>query len=143
MRRVTFLVGIVFCGCYLNIGQQVDKFAPAFRPNGTRAQIAVSSDARVDGELLAVSGDTALVVLTASAVSLVPLASIQVGTFDYPGICPGCPASSDRSKDWQGKSWPLTASELRLLSRFPVGMPDTELARLLAEKKQSAPRVVR
>lgn len=131
MRR-RWLIGLLLCGgCLLNVGPRPEAFEPAQTASGIRAAIAVSSSS-VQGELLEVRED-GVVVLTSDRVVMVPYDAITSSAFANAKVTVGGrqpPLFEDRRK-------------LQLLSRFPQGIPQVALDRLLASKSQTAVAVVR
>lgn len=129
MRIVALGMLILLTGCQVRIGKRVEDYAPAHRAAGTGAMINTATQG-VMGELLEVR-DTALVVLTSDRVVLVPSRAIIAMKFD--------------DLDVANHAAPLTpdqARHLRLLSRFPYGVPDEALRKLLASKRQTELAVV-
>lgn len=127
MRSSIMLTVAVVAGC--TIGPTTGKFAPATGPQGIMADLRVKwgPKGRVQGELLEVQ-DTALMVLSASRLVLVPLRLIQVGRF------PGRGTLIEN-----GRAGRSTLDQLQLVSRFPDGMKPDIMARLLAAYGQTQP----
>jgi hypothetical protein len=128
MRYVTILSLLALTSCVFRFGQHVRDYDPATRASGTGATINTAT-LQVAGELLEVS-DTALVVLTSSRVTLVPTRLISAMRFD------DLPISQPSSLT------PEEARRLRLLSRFPYGMPDEALRRLMTSRQQPTLHIV-
>jgi len=128
MRR-SWLCGPVLATLACNVGGKVDRFAPAQRPDGAAVALALRGGGSAQGELLAVQ-DTALVVLAAHTVTLVPYGAIDAAEFSQVGDLGKTPPAPD------------FAQRLRLVSRFPQGLTPDMLARLLAALGQSALKVV-
>jgi hypothetical protein len=108
------------------VGPSTRTFTPAKRPQGIEADLRLKG-ARVQGELLEVQ-DTALLVLRADRVVLVPLRVIKAGRFRNGGALV-----------WNGQASRGTLPRLRLLSRFPAGLTPEVRARLLALYGQTEP----
>ena len=117
-------------GCY--VGPHTRTFAPANGPTGIEADLRlIKAKGRVLGEVLEVQ-DTALVVLNANRVALVPIRVIASGRFrDLGMLIAG------------GLVSPQSLARVRLLSRFPAGMTPEIRTRLLAVYAQTEPDVVR
>jgi hypothetical protein len=128
MRYATILSLLALTGCVLRLGQHVRDYEPATRAAGTGAVINTAT-LQVAGELLEVR-DTALVVLTSSRVTLVPRRLVSAMRFD------------DLPVSRLGSLTPEEARRLQLLSRFPHGMPDEALRRLMASRQQQTLHVV-
>jgi hypothetical protein len=131
--RPTAAVAIVSCAvlaCY--VGPSVETFAPANGPQGIEAELRVRAAGKrgtVLGEVLEVQ-DTAVLVLRANRVVLVPLRVIQTGRFRDRGVL------IENGGIARG-----ALSRLRLVSRFPAGLTPTLRARLLAAYGQTEPEV--
>ncbi len=110
--------------CY--VGPNVARFAPATGPRGIVVDLRLKQ-ARVQGELLEVQ-DSALLVLRDDRVVLVPLAAVQVGSFEQRGVLIE-----------NGHSAGPTTQELKLISRFPAGLTPAMKTRLLATYGQTEP----
>src|SRR6058998_950484 len=108
MRR-SWLWGPVLTTLGCSIGGRVDRFAPAQQPDGVAVALALRGGGREQGELLAVQ-DTALVVLAADTVTLVPYGAIEAAEFSQVGDLGKTPPAPDFAK------------RLRLVSRFPQGL---------------------
>lgn len=126
------LLALLFCvGCMVNVGPKPENFEPAQSASGIRASLALSSSA-VEGELLEVRED-GVVLLTRDRVAMVPYDAITSSAFtNSPVTISGrrAPLYEDRRK-------------LQLLSRYPQGMPQVALDRLLASKSQTSVVVLR
>ena len=120
------LVPVVGC----NVGPGIATYAPAHEPNGMRVTVRTPADFAM-GELIDVR-DSAVVVLAAGDLVLIPLRLVSDLRFPHQGTMPR-----------QGKH--LTADHramLRKVSRFPQGMtPDIE-ARFLSELGRPSMRTV-
>jgi hypothetical protein len=131
MKPVAFAsLVIVSAACVIRTGTQPGTFEPAHAPNGIAASLSVTS-MRIVGELLEVR-DTGLVVLAQERVVLVPFPTIRLGTFRHTKvtIVDGRPPAGD------------ALAELRMLSRFPYGIPRGALRRLLVSKRQDSLAVI-
>jgi hypothetical protein len=107
----------------------VDRFAPAQRPEGVWVALDLRGGGTAEGELLAVQ-DTALMVLDQDTVKLVLYSGVVGGRFADVGELVATPPAPDFAK------------QLSLVSRFPQGFTPDLLARLLAAYGQSALKVV-
>lgn len=129
MRRSSLvLVALVgSMGCV--VGPTTREFDPATGPKGIAADLQVEwgRTGRLQGELLEVQ-DTALVLLSANRVTLVPIRVIRIGRFSRRGTLIGDGYASEQS-----------LSRLRSVSRFPGGLTPEVRARLLAAYGQTAP----
>jgi len=90
MRRSLIVLVAVFgfMGCF--VGPTTRTFGPAAGPKGIAANLRVrwGPKGRIQGELLEVQ-DTALVLLSANRVVLVPIRVISVGSFSRRGTLIG------------------------------------------------------
>lgn len=114
---------LLLAGCRL--GPQAKDFRPANEPGGVTATVRMPSQT-LTGELLEVR-DSAIVVLGAQVV-LVPDRAIERATF-----------ADTRLEIYRG--YPLTAAnraQLRMLGRYPYGIPAEALSKLLASRNQAA-----
>jgi hypothetical protein len=129
MTRASALLGFaVIAACYT--GPSAESFAPARGPRGVAADLRIERQAgggRLKGELLAVQ-DTSLLVLREERVVLVPLRAISIGSFRQVGSAIARGRITTRERD-----------ALRQVSRFPDGLSDAALARLLQAHNQSTP----
>jgi hypothetical protein len=127
MKPIGFVVPLALCAaCVLHTGKQPSGFKPAHTAMGIQASLSLTT-ARLNGELLDVR-DTALVLLTEQQVALVPYPAIMRATF----------SNTDVTIANRQRPVSKAFSELRLLSRFPYGIPDDALRRLLASKRQES-----
>ena len=117
------LVGMAGC----HAGTSAEKFAPANGPRGIWAELHLGR-ASIEGELLEVQ-DSALLLLRANEVVLVPLGEIRAGEFRQRGIL-------IHRGEFIGRE---SAAELRLVSRYPTGLTPELRARLLAALGQAEP----
>ena len=110
MKRIVMALPLLLGACLLHVGTHPRNYPPAKRAAGTSAAITTTRGMELAGELLEVR-DTAFLVVTTSQVVLVRFNGISRATFaDMPG----------------GFRLPLPAADrerLRLLSRFPQGIP--------------------
>lgn len=112
--------------CVAHFGPQPREFIPATTGAGIGATLAVAQTS-ITGELLEVR-DTAVVILTPDRVLLVPFRAIAHGTFAHTDvkITNGRPSGPDDMMD------------VRMLSRYPYGIPADALRRLLASRRQDS-----
>lgn len=129
MRRswIVPMVVLGFMGCA--VGPTTRSFGPAAGPQGIAADLRVKwgRTGRLQGELLEVQ-DTALVLLSANRVTLVPIRVILMGRFSRRGTLVE-----------DGRASQKTLSRLRTVSRFPAGLTPEIRARLLAAYGQTTP----
>lgn len=127
MRSSIVLTLVVVAGC--GMGPTTRNFAPATGPRGIATDLRVKwgPRGRVQGEVLEVQ-DTALMILSANRLVLVPIRVIQYGRFSRRG-----------TMIENGKAHRGTLDELRQVSRFPDGMRPEIKARLLAAYGQTEP----
>ena len=129
MKRstLTLIALLMLAGC--RIGPSPDGYRPAHRPEGARADLTLSEQV-LRGELLALHKDGLVVLVTDKPVdelAFVPFDAIQEGEFDQ--------GKTLRLRN--GKAPGARARErLRLMSRYPQGLSDNVLARLLAAYEQ-------
>lgn len=119
----------VLAACYIRAGQHVEKFEPAHRAEGTTA-VLTSAAASATGELLEVR-DTALIVRADNRVTLVPLRVLTSATF-----------VDMRRRSENAALSPEELQQLRALSRYPYGMSDAVLAKMLTGLGQTSIAVV-
>ena len=118
------LLGVGAC----MVGPSTRGFAPATRPEGIAADLRFEEESKhLQGELLEVQ-DTALVLLSANRVVLVPIRVITLGRFAGRGT----PIA-------EGNTTPRALASLRRVSRFPAGMTPEIRGKLLAAYGQTAP----
>lgn len=129
MRRLHW-IALFFAGaCVARYGPEPASYPPANRAAGTVAHIIVGRDT-VRGELLEVR-DTALVVLTLDRVVLVLDGAMRSLRFD-----------DLRRREPLSALSPSERERLRLLSRFPQGIPPAALTAILESRRQSALTVI-
>ena len=114
-------------GCFT--GPSVANFRPAVSGHGVETDIRLR-DGRVQGELLEVR-DTAYVVIGDGGVLLVPFRAVRGAHFF--GVDDTGAGGPDRD----------LAETLKLMSRFPGGIPRQALDQLLADAQQTTLKVVR
>ena len=129
MRRSSIVLALIFGFMGCAVGPTTRTFGPATGPQGIAANLRVrwGPKGRIQGELLEVQ-DTALVLLSANRVVLVPLRVIIAGQFSRRGTLIEEGRASRRSLD-----------RLRTVSRFPAGLTPEIRTRLLAAYGQTAP----
>ncbi len=122
-RMVPGLCALLLAGCH--VGQQAQTFAPALHAAGVSATVTTPSQT-LAGELLEVR-DSALVVLGAQ-VMLVPIRVIRLAKFTATNL-----------QIYQSVAMtPSDREQLRLLGRYPYGIPAEVLSNLLTSRKQTA-----
>lgn len=122
------LLGLASC----SVGPRAEKFVPAHRPGGAEVRLDFGRrKGSAVGELIAVQ-DTALLILVASVIELVPLASIDRGAVT---------ASGSRAS-FSRRPTPETRERLRLLSRYPNGVTPELLRQLLEAYGQAELKVL-
>jgi hypothetical protein len=124
MKRLAPIVAILLSACVIHTGPGPDTYPPAHSAAGVTASL-VSATTRIEGELLE-ARDTALVILTQDQVVLVPFSTIDSGTFAHSSALVG----HRRKPLWED------FEPIRLLSRYPQGIPPDALRRILADKRQ-------
>jgi hypothetical protein len=110
-------------------GPSAHSFTPAVSGHGVDSQLDVGNRA-MKGELLEVR-DTAYVLATDQGIWLVPFRIVRRARFESFGSFRGGAPDSE----WQQR--------LHLASRFPQGIPESALALLLEDARQSELKVVR
>lgn len=110
-------------------GPSVGGFAPAVTGHGVESTID-ACQLTLAGELLEAS-DSGYVVLEWNGLTYTPYALVRKARFSGIGSY------------GSGRPSPQQLEQLRLLSRFPQGMPRETVRALLAASGQAAPRVVR
>jgi hypothetical protein len=125
--RTGALLGVVVLGACFT-GPSAANFGPARGPQGVAADIRLERrGGRIKGELLAVQ-DTGLLVMREQRVVFVPLRAISIATFRQRDSAIG-----------RGRMTLPQRDALRQVSRFPNGLSDAALARLLQAHGQNAP----
>lgn len=113
------------------LGMPVRRFAPAGGPQGVTADLRLTNDVQIQGELLA-AGDTALVIRQTgiATIAVVRYSSLRNGQF---------PQVMDV---WFfGAPDPATLGRLRRVSRFPQGLTPELMQRLLEAHNQREPSI--
>lgn len=121
-----FAVSLSLAGCV--IGPSGETFKPAISPAGVEARLRFHKG-EIRGELIEVR-DTGVVVAPPGDVLYVPFTAIRAATFAQTnlGFLGGAPTAQVRER-------------MRLLSRFPNGLPPDQLERFLAARGQQSLRV--
>jgi hypothetical protein len=117
---------LVATGCLL--GASPETFKPAMSPAGVEARLRFRKG-ELRGELIEVR-DSGLVVAPKGDVVFVPFTVVRSGTFaqTYVATARGAPSPEIRER-------------LRLLSRFPNGLPADQFERFLASRGRQSLRV--
>jgi hypothetical protein len=131
MRPRAFAAGLLASIAACTLGPTIREFEPAHRAAGTPTSVR-TSDARIDGELLAVS-DSGVVLLARDGVTIISYAVIRRGA------AKGLPVDFGLGDAPDGD----TRRMLRDLSRYPQGITPELLQKLLAAYRQEAAIVVR
>lgn len=127
MRRALMVLFSLVAAAACYTGPSAGKFRAATTPHGVDSSIELRQTI-VRGELLEVR-DTAYVVLDHSGLILVPFAAIRHAKFE--GVAS------------HGSGGPSAAiSQIRLLSRYPHGIPPAVFDALLSEVHQTELRLV-
>jgi len=127
MKPLRLLLPSLFAAaCVVHTGQQPKTFDPAHTAQGVRATLTVMGT-RVIGELLEVR-DSGLVVHTPQQVTFVQFGAVDRGTFSDSDVI----IEARRAPDGEDRN------KLRMLSRFPYGIPPDALRRLLASQHQDS-----
>lgn len=123
MKNRTALVTIVaLLGCTVRHGEWLSSYPPARGPAGLAAEVRLSGEeGTLSGELLAID-ERGLLLLHQGTVVRIPYASIHEAEFPH--------RSSLRLESGAAPA-PAAADTLRLLSRFPQGVEEDLLERLL------------
>jgi hypothetical protein len=131
MRPRSLLLVLLVAGC--QFGTKPQAFAPAVTPQGVAASITTRGKAHVAGELLAVEDSALLVWRDSAPMARVPLAAIEQASFAKMRVLldAGDPMS------------PKDRNRLRLTSRFPQGITDDVMARLVQASGGQPVEVVR
>lgn len=128
VARTCAIAGAVFLAS-CPAGTTAGKFGPARGPGGIVTIVELSKKSYFTGEVLQVQ-DTALLMRSDREIVLVPYRTIRRAKF--PGL-----SQQIRKGEWQG---PDAQQTVRLSSRFPHGLADEHLKKLLAETGQTEPR---
>jgi hypothetical protein len=124
MKRLAPIVMMLLTACVIHAGPGPDSYPPAHSASGLSTSLVLATS-RVDGELLEVR-DSALVILTQDRVVLVPFTTIDSGSFAHSRVAVG----HGKKPAWDD------FESIRLLSRYPQGIPPEALRRILADKGQ-------
>lgn len=125
---LTVSLFVFAAGCVF--GPSVRQVQRDLSPAGTHAEITLRT-VRIEGELLALHDD-GLLLLNRTVLTLVPFTSIMLGRFEWsraPQIVNGQPPSAGQSE------------KIRLLSRYPQGVDEDLMNRLLVIYGQDEVRV--
>jgi hypothetical protein len=120
------VIALSIAGCM--VGTSSATFKPANAPAGVEARLRFRRG-EIRGELLEVR-DSGVVVAPAGEIIYVPFAHIRLAAFEQTHL--GYMGRSPR---------PEVRERMRLLSRFPNGLPADQLERLLAARGQQSLRV--
>ena len=129
MSAVRYAVAALLLAAGCHIGPQAKHHAPALRATGASVTVTTAIG-HISGELLELR-DTALVVLAAQ-VTLVPIRAIEQAAF----------SDTRLTMDRRYALRPEEREELRLLGRYPYGIPAAAMAKLLASRGQTSILVV-
>lgn len=125
-------IAIVALGCLAGCatGPSASGFTPAISGHGVESRLYIGRRQEVRGELVELR-DTAYVVINDDGLLLVPFSIVDGATFsDIGGYNGGAPGG-----EWRER--------LRLVSRFPHGIPDPAFAALLSSTGQTQLRVIK
>ena len=129
MSAVQFVLAALLLAAGCHIGPQAKNHAPALRATGATVTVTTATG-NVSGELLELR-DSALVVL-ATQVTLVPIRAIERAAF----------SDTRLTMDRRYVLRPEEREELRVLARYPYGIPATAMTKLLGSKGQTSILVV-
>jgi hypothetical protein len=115
-------------GCHT--GPSTRSFQPAATPHGARVTLGIGNST-LAGELVEVR-DSALVVSSSDSIWVVDFSSIRRARFPGFFVAYGGGVPTREAAD-----------RMRMVSRFPAGMPAGVMERLLAASGQAAPLTVR
>lgn len=123
---LTFLAALV--GCFT--GPAASHFTPAITGHGADSRLYIGRRTEIRGELVELR-DTAYVVINETGLLLIPFSVVDAASFPglggYSGGAPG--------GEWRER--------LRLVSRFPRGIPDEAFAALLSSRGQTELRPIK
>lgn len=122
------LAALVAPACVVRMGQHVNQMEATYRAAGAPT-IVFAGGRSVDGELVEVR-DSAFVVLTPTELVLAPFGFVDSAQFNDRGRA----ITRYRNLSAQDRD------ALRLISRYPPGMPDVAVGQLLASRRQAAIR---
>jgi hypothetical protein len=131
MRPLLMPLAVLLAAC--QVGTKPSTFPPAVTPNGVTATIRTVEKATVTGELLAVEDSALLVWRAGTAMARVPLDAIELATFAKLRV------TIDRGHALSRDD----REQLRLTSRFPQGIREDTMARLLEASGAQAVEEVR
>ena len=131
MKRV-WLIALLYlsAGCY--VGPNVQKYGPAISPAGIESTVQLTNKSSFEGELLTIE-DTGVALLSENEIIEIPSSII-----DYVKIKGVRSRIRIRANPISDK----TLARLRPLCRFPAGIPDEALSKMLATRNQSSVRVI-
>lgn len=124
MKRLAPILMMLSSACVIHAGPGPETYPPAHSAAGVTASLFAATSV-LHGELLE-ARDSALVVLTTDHVLLVPFTIIDSGSFANSHVVLG----HRRQPLWEDHE------SIRLLSRYPQGIPPEALRRILAAKGQ-------
>ena len=130
MRPSFWVAALVLNGACM-LGAPVSKFPPANGPQGVTADLQLTNDVAIHGELLVVA-DTALILLQpgSAGITAVRYSSLRNGDF-----------SQVLNVRFFGAPDAGTLGRLRRMSRFPQGLTAELMERLLDTRNQREPTV--
>jgi len=126
MRTIALACLLPLVACHIRMGADPAMYPPARRAAGTTAYATMRSGA-IQGELLEVR-DTALVLRTADRIVLLLTAQAQHLDFE----------DMRRNRRVNDSLTGTDRERLRLLSRYPQGIPPAALTELLSHRGQTA-----
>ena len=131
LRQAAAVLAAMCVAC--SVGPSLDDYPGAYHPAGTRCMLrgAVPTGA-LGGELLALRPTTVVLVVNRREVWVVPYSLIDRSDCEQAGPIPF----------ENGQLIPGMSDRLRLLARYPQGISDDLMARLVLAYGQSAPHVV-
>ena len=118
---------LVMAGCVIHVGSRAEDVDAAWSGAGTAVHLGMPSGTVVEGELLAAS-DSGLLVRTATGLVLARYERVLTSTFGSPTVSLSCCRKPGGD----------ALAALRLVSRYPQGIPAELQARLLALAAQPA-----
>lgn len=125
---VIALLAMFLSGCTVRHGQWLETYRPATEPAGVQAALRVGAGEQLEGELLALE-EGGLLVLAGNVIYRVPWAGVLRARFPE--------ASTELAFRGPEAPRPAVREELRLLSRFPQGVGDDLMRRLLRAHGQA------
>lgn len=130
MRTLALASLLALAACHVPWGVTPESYPPARRAAGTTAYVTMTTG-RVEGELLEVR-DTALVLRTRDRIVLVLTSQAQQLDFE----------DLRRHKRVHDSLTSRDRERLRLLSRYPQGIPPGVMQQILADRRQTEPIVI-